>query len=190
MSTGVIISLCAITVSTFTNSLGLILMKQAIMKNEKLQKKYVFMMPRYAFGFFLLVMGAFILVGKLFCDMNKLKQCLIGGLSYADMITLSSTSSLMMVFNSFLSSRMLHEVFTKYDFFSMLLIAVGASLCVTFSNFENSSPSYDVNILFANYVLGAPVPISVVGQLHILRMHTSIRDSLSARGRGVSSINI
>jgi hypothetical protein len=60
----VVIALCAITFSTFTNSLGLIMMKQAIMKNEKLKRKYVCLMPRYFFGFFLLIFGAFVLVGK------------------------------------------------------------------------------------------------------------------------------
>lgn len=66
-------------------------------------------------------------------------------LSYADMITLSSTSSLTLVFNSLLSSKMLGEVFTRYDLISIMLIGIGASLCVAFSSLETTDPTYQVS---------------------------------------------
>lgn len=54
------------------------------------------------------------------------------------MITLSSPTSLTLVFNCILSCRMLGEVFTRYDLSSMVLIGLGASLCVAFSSFESN----------------------------------------------------
>lgn len=60
------------------------------------------------------------------------------------MITLSSTSSLTLVFNSILSSSMLGEVFTKYDLLSVVLIGLGASICVSFSSLEESEITYEV----------------------------------------------
>ena len=65
-------------------------------------------------------------------------------LSIADMITVSSVSSLTLVFNCILSSRLLGEKLTKFDFFSSVLISVGAMICVAFSSLEQSKNSYDV----------------------------------------------
>jgi uncharacterized membrane protein len=60
------------------------------------------------------------------------------------MVTMSSTSSLTLIFNSILSSHMLGEVFTRYDMLSIVLIGVGASVCVTFSSLEESDLNYEV----------------------------------------------
>ena len=65
MAFEVVIALLALTVSTFTNSLGLILMKQALLKGEKTPEKSSIMRPRYIIGFLCLVAGAFVLVGKI-----------------------------------------------------------------------------------------------------------------------------
>ena len=64
------------------------------------------------------------------------------------MITLSSTSALNLIFNSILASKFLGEVFTKYDLFSIILIAFGSGLCVTFSSLEAAEPTYDVRKIF------------------------------------------
>jgi hypothetical protein len=69
---------------------------------------------------------------------------LLGSLSWADMITISSTSSLNLVFNSILSCKLLGETFTRYDLLSMLLIGLGSAVCVTFSNMDSSVTSYNV----------------------------------------------
>ena len=42
---------------------------------------------------------------------------------------------------------MLGEVFTRYDMLSMVLIGLGAGLCVAFSNLESADPTYDVSLL-------------------------------------------
>ena len=61
---------------------------------------------------------------------------LIASLSVTDMVTLSSTSSLVLIFNSLLACKMLKEKFTKYDLVSIILIGMGATLCVSFSSFK------------------------------------------------------
>ena len=63
------------------------------------------------------------------------------------MITLSSTSSLTMVFNSILASKVLKEVFTKYDLASIGLISIGSTLCVFFSNYEEEELTNQVSYL-------------------------------------------
>ena len=45
-------------------------------------------------------------------------------------------SSLNLVFNSILARKILGEVFTRYDLISGILIGLGATLCVLFSNLE------------------------------------------------------
>jgi drug/metabolite transporter (DMT)-like permease len=60
---------------------------------------------------------------------------ILGALAFADIITLSSTSALTMVFNCLLATNILGEVFTRYDLLSIVLISMGSSLCVLFSNF-------------------------------------------------------
>ena len=71
----------------------------------------------------------------------------IASLAFADMITLSSTSSLTMVFNSILASKVLKEVFTKYDLASIGLISIGSTLCVFFSNYEEEELTNQVSYL-------------------------------------------
>ena len=72
----------------------------------------------------------------------------IASLAFADMITLSSTSSLTMVFNSILASKVLKEVFTKYDLASIGLISIGSTLCVFFSNYEEEELTNQVSCLY------------------------------------------
>jgi hypothetical protein len=67
----VIVALIALASSTFLNSLGLILMKQSILKLERERSdKKAYMQPRYTFGFALLVTAALILIGKFIFILN------------------------------------------------------------------------------------------------------------------------
>lgn len=76
---------------------------------------------------------------------------MIGSLAFGDLITLSSTSSLTMVFNSILATKILKEVFTREDLISVALIGVGASMCVVFSNYKSKQLTQDVNsVVFSN----------------------------------------
>lgn len=94
------------------------------------------------------------------------------------MITLSSTSSLTLIFNSVLATYMLGEVFTKFDLISILLIGLGAGVCVSFSSLEESKQTYDVNListLIYHVALGRNVPLytqfnSICGHSHILNV--------------------
>jgi len=69
------------------------------------------------------------------------------------MITVSSVSSLTLVFNSILSYRLLGEKLTKYDLASSVLISAGAMICVAFSSLEQSKNSYDVLTHIVNTIL-------------------------------------
>lgn len=69
-------------------------------------------------------------------------------LAFADMITLSSTSSLTMVFNCLLATKLLGEVFTRYDLISIVLISMGASLCIILSNYKSADLTIDVRRIF------------------------------------------
>jgi len=60
------------------------------------------------------------------------------------MITVSSVSSLMLVFNSILSSKLLGEEFTRFDLISNILISCGAIICVAFSSLDESKNTYEV----------------------------------------------
>ena len=60
------------------------------------------------------------------------------------MITVSSVSSLTLVFNSILSAKLLGEKITVIDVASSVLISIGAMICVVFSSLEESKNSYDV----------------------------------------------
>jgi hypothetical protein len=64
MSIAVIIALVALTVATFANALGLIIMKQIIITHEGLSEANYFKHPKYIGGLLCLVFGALILVGK------------------------------------------------------------------------------------------------------------------------------
>ena len=65
-------------------------------------------------------------------------------LAFADQITLSSTSSLTMVFNSILATQLLGEVFSRYDLLSIMLISSGSTICILVSNFTPVSMTIDV----------------------------------------------
>lgn len=64
------------------------------------------------------------------------------------MITLTSTSSLTMVFNSILVTKILKEKFTRYDLLSIVIIAVGSSICVFFSNYTETDFNGDVSHVY------------------------------------------
>ena len=64
MTIAVAIALVALTFASFLNSLGLILMKVAILKNEGSPEAKVLMKPHYLGGVACLILGALILVGK------------------------------------------------------------------------------------------------------------------------------
>ena len=64
MTIAVAIALIALTFASFLNSLGLILMKMAILKNEDSPEAKVLMKPHYLGGVACLILGALILVGK------------------------------------------------------------------------------------------------------------------------------
>lgn len=136
------IALLCVTFATFLNSSGYILFKLAHIKSEKRQCKHYFTCE-FLIGFTLMIVAATINVGKI--NYKYLNFILTVSLSYADMITLSSTSSLTMMFNSILAIYILGEIFTRYDLFSILFISSGASLCMIFSNFKNFTLTFDVN---------------------------------------------
>jgi hypothetical protein len=149
--------------------------------------------PRYMAGVGCLILGALILVGKKrYFFLNH--PCLfLGSLSYADLITLSSTSSLTLLFNSILSYKLLGEAFTRKDLYSLLLIGLGASLCVTFSSFESSTPDYEVRFLFifliVNLVTKRVLFIgvechSVHADRYLCRLHEVQREEVSYREYG------
>eukprot|EP00347_Sterkiella_histriomuscorum_P002196 403369096 len=117
------IALLAVTLATFINSLGYIFYKFAHLRlenNPSEKISYVFTW-QFMCGFALIVLGAVINIVSL---------------AFADQITLSSTSSLTLVFNSILATRLLGEEFTRYDLLSIILISLGASLCVILSNYQ------------------------------------------------------
>lgn len=64
MTLVVAIALVALTFASFLNSLGLILMKMAILQNEGLPEARVLLKPHYLGGFSCLILAALILVGK------------------------------------------------------------------------------------------------------------------------------
>ncbi len=64
MTIVVAIALAALTFASFLNSLGLILMKMAILKNEGSAESRVLMKPHYLGGLLCLILAALILVGK------------------------------------------------------------------------------------------------------------------------------
>ena len=132
MSIAVLIALGLLGVASFTNSLGLILMKMSIIANEDMSGISYIRNKKYISGLLCLVFGAVVLVGKgpPYLITN------IVTLSIADMITVSSVSSLTLVFNCILSSRLLGEKLTKFDLVSSVLISVGAMICVAFSSLE------------------------------------------------------
>jgi drug/metabolite transporter (DMT)-like permease len=67
-------------------------------------------------------------------------------------MTVSSISYLNLVFNSILSYKLLGEQFTRMDFFSSVLISIGAVVCVSSSNLEKANNGYDVrNLSHDNY---------------------------------------
>ena len=80
MTIAVAIALVALTFASFLNSLGLILMKMAILKNEGSPEAKVLMKPHYLGGLGCLILGALILVGKntlnQFTIMNPLNNSL------------------------------------------------------------------------------------------------------------------
>lgn len=92
-------------------------------------------------GFLCLVVGAAVAVGKFLKNFDQN----VGSLAFGDLITLSSTSSLTMVFNCVLSVKMLNEVFSRYDLISIVLIGIGASLCVIFSNYSTDKTTIEVS---------------------------------------------
>jgi uncharacterized membrane protein len=63
------------------------------------------------------------------------------------MMTVSSISSLNLVFNSILSYKFLGEKFTRVDLISSILISIGAVVCVSSSNLEKADNHYDVYIM-------------------------------------------
>lgn len=69
----VVVAFAALCLATLINSLGLILMKQAITKTERAGAggKPAFLNGRYIFGFSLCIGGALILIGKLRSVRNK-----------------------------------------------------------------------------------------------------------------------
>ena len=69
------------------------------------------------------------------------------------MITLSSTSSFTLVFNTLLATYVLGEVFTRYDLLSFIFITTGATLCVILSNFTSSEFTFTVRMIKAIYFL-------------------------------------
>ena len=66
MTIVVAIAVGALTFASFLNSLVLILMKLAILKNENQPETKVLMKPQYLGGLLCLILGALILVGKPF----------------------------------------------------------------------------------------------------------------------------
>ena len=65
------IALTAVTLATYINSYGLILMKVALIKSES-EKKVPYFRWQYILGFGFLILGAFIAVGK-----NSLRMLLL-----------------------------------------------------------------------------------------------------------------
>lgn len=139
MAIGAVIALIAVTLSTLINSIGYMYIKLSILHTEKSKANFLTNW-RYVFAIFLLGVGALVNFGKI-ASVNS-----IGSLAFADMITLTSTSSLTMVFNSLLASKVLKEVFTKYDLISIGLISLGSTLCIFFSNYEEQELTNDVSI--------------------------------------------
>ena len=136
------IALFAVTFATLLNSIGYILFKLAHVKSERVNCNYI-CTKEYFCGISFLILGVIINVGMF---MNFLK--VLVSLAYADIITLSSTSALTMVFNCLLATSVLGEIFTRYDLLSIVLISMGASLCVIFSNYSTKDIKVPVFLLF------------------------------------------
>jgi drug/metabolite transporter (DMT)-like permease len=150
-----------VTLATFLNSLGFIFFKLSHLRLERnpQDKTYYFMTWQFVTGFSVIVIASAINVGKSptiyhpgyystnYNQPNKNPHLLtlVVSLAFADQITLSSTSSLTLVFNTILATKVLGEIFTRYDFISILLISLGASLCVFMSNYTPIPFSINVN---------------------------------------------
>ncbi|CDW72158.1 phospholipase d [Stylonychia lemnae] len=120
------IALLAVTLANFINSLGYIFFKFAHIRMErnKDNKQYYFLTWQFICGLLLIILAAAINVGKysshqfLFSliKINWLFIVVVVSIAYADQITLTSTSSLTLVFNSILATRLLGEgpLFVSY----------------------------------------------------------------------------
>lgn len=64
MALTVVIALIVLTIATFTNSLGFILMKQGVMQNEQNPERRIIFIPKYIMGIGCLIFGAVVLIGK------------------------------------------------------------------------------------------------------------------------------
>jgi hypothetical protein len=112
-------------------------------------------------------------------------------LSIADMITVSSVSSLTLVFNCILSSRLLGEKLTKFDFFSSVLISVGAMICVAFSSLEQSKNSYDVRRYYISEIkIGSCQVLYLKTERSSVYICHSLHASLTSHGPQVRLSNV
>jgi hypothetical protein len=68
---------------------------------------------------------------------------------------------------------MLGEIFTRYDLLSMVLIGLGAGLCVAFSNLESTDPTYDVGLLTSdvNFYIVTCQALYIVAELFHVYFH-------------------
>ena len=163
------LALISSTLSTFINSLGLVLFKLAHLKSEATHCLY-FLTWQFLIGFLMMLVGSVICIGKTYWI-----NYILVSLAYADIITLSSTSALTMVFNSLFSTYFLSEVFTKYDLASVVLISLGSSLCVLLSNYKPNELSAEV--IFKFLFLGSCQIIHVIS-IDFVSFHCLLYDFL------------
>lgn len=83
----------------------------------------------------MIVLSGVINVGMIY--LNILSTFSVVALAFADMVVLSSLAGLTIVFNTILAVKYQNETFTKYDFGCVVLTLGGATICVSFSNFND-----------------------------------------------------
>lgn len=106
-------------ISCFFNALSYIIQKKAHLLNENTPSRPIYRHPVWIFGFLLLLIGGLISIATM---------------GFLDQTTMSSLSSVTIVLSIIFSSVILKEAFTRWVLLQVILMLVGASLMLVFSN--------------------------------------------------------
>mmetsp|Transcript_18940 Transcript_18940/g.18085 ORF Transcript_18940/g.18085 Transcript_18940/m.18085 type:complete len:116 (-) Transcript_18940:1119-1466(-) len=114
------VALVAMTAATFINCVAFLLFKLSHLKAEKLNC-HSYTTAEFIVACCLLVVSS---------------NLILWALANADLITLGSTQSFSMIFNSIMAAYILKEPFTRYDLCSIILITIGSTIYVMYANYE------------------------------------------------------